>query len=214
MIVGEKLEVSANLLLPCTPYNIYNCTVNRYIDIVIDGKLDKIIRFGIASKSKKIELINNLCDEFNEANGNSMSKVYSDIKKETLDIIIEIQRLQIAKILFVRDFNYSKKIIKSVVKECPFNEQSDKYIKFIDSQINQRTKKKEDNEKKMLRENKESEKATRSNYLENIMILGISAEAAYKTDGNIFLNEYATLIKLNKEKVKIYEDAKRDTNRR
>ena len=66
-LVGKKMVEKVKSFLPCTPYSIYDCTIDRYVSIVIEGQYRKILKRGVCSKEKQIEFINQLCFEFGQA---------------------------------------------------------------------------------------------------------------------------------------------------
>lgn len=208
--VGKKLEERVLNFLPYTPYNIYDCTIGNYIKIVVDNDTKRIIKKGYTSYKNRINCINNLYYNFSKAQGNQISKMHDELRMELLKMCIEMQRLQIAKLLLVRDFNGTVRILKEMGVVFPFKESCSRAVLLIDSQYNQRDRRKKEIESKLQKTTKvaSDDKPTRQDYIDSLFRLGISVELGYKVDETITLAEFASLIKIRKEKEKSYEKLK------
>lgn len=186
-----------------------------YVDMVVDNNTKKIIRRGYATPKRRIELVNDLYTEFQKAQGNQVSKIHTELRDELISICTVLQRLTIAKLLLARDFEYSKHIIDSLSIPFHFKEATQKSVLFIDSQINQRKRRRDEISGKLSKtEATADDKPTRQSYIDSMFVLGISVELGYKVDMSITLAEFASLIKIKKEKEKSYERIKRGSTKR
>ena len=206
--VGKKVEQKALTLLPYIPYNVYNCDVNRYLDFTIYGKYNKVLKFGIAPESVCIDIISDMCTEFQRMQGNQMSMAYNDARNSNVNITIDVIRLHIARLLVPRNYEKAKEIAESIGVRFPFGKPDNRTYLVIDSTVNRLLRKKKENEAHIIRENKNVGSTTKQQYLENIMKLGIGAEIGYKADLSMTLAEFASLININKDKAKQYEQLK------
>lgn len=211
--VGTKVEEWVGSLPLYIPYNMNDCSISRFLDCTLDGKDKKIIRKGFTTKKKRLELISNLSEEFMKAQECEHYAIDLDNRAELLRVIIEIERLQLARLMAVRGFESSRKILKDLGIDILFKSPNDKYIKIIDSQISIRSERKRTLESKIKKE-ENGKMMTRQDYVDILIRLGVSTEVGYKTDLSLSLAEFASLLKLNKEKVKQYEQIKKRHHRK
>ena len=202
---------------PFIPYDIYNCTLDRYLDIVLDGRTKAIVRSGISTEDERTDAIDKLSDDFQDALGTpktARSVIFSDIMRFS----IEADRLQIAQMLMIRDYKETKAILKDLGIDLPWDEIKSDIKRFekvkliIESQTNQRLKRVSDLREKIKSKRTENEKTTRLDYVKSLTNLGASTEVGFKTDLNMTLAEYTALLNLYKEKQKQYEQIKAKHN--
>ena len=203
-LVGKKMAQLVNSFLPCTPYNIYNCTIDRYISIVVEGQYRKIIKSGICSKDKQIEFINQLCFEFSQAKDDIKGKADNHDRENLFELNIEVQRLYIALFLCIRDFKYSLEILKELGLPYGFKEVDGKMIDFIKSQIKKRNVDIKNINAKLLKENESNEKVTRQMYVDIL--------ENYESNIYITLSEFAAKIKKNRKIAEEYEKLRRNNS--
>lgn len=212
--VGRKAVRLAQRFSPFIPYDIYTCTLDRYLDIMLDGKRKAVVRSGFSTSDEREDAIDKLCNDFQDALGaprTARGVIFADIMRLT----IEIDRLQIAKMLLIRDYKTTRAIMKDLGFPLPFDEVASDLKKFdkvrliIDSQTNQRTKKVSDLKEKIKSKRTENEKTTRLDYVKSLTNLGASTEVGFKTDLGMTLAEYTALLNLYKEKQKQYEQIKK-----
>ena len=132
-LAGRRMVRWVNSFLPCTPYNIYNCTIDRYVSIVVEGQYRKIVKSGICSKDKQIEFINQLCFEFGQAKDDLKGKADNHDRESLFELNIEVQRLYIALFLCIRDFKYSLEILKELGLPYGFKEVDGKKVRVFKS---------------------------------------------------------------------------------
>ena len=215
--VGRKAVRLAQRFSPFIPYSIYNCTLDRYLDIVLDGRTKAIVRSGISTEDERTDAIDKLSDDFQDALGTpktARSVIFSDIMR----LSIEADRLQIAQMLMIRDYEETKAILKDLGIDLPWDEIKSDIKRFekvkliIESQTNQRLKRVSDLKEKIKSKRTENEKTTRLDYVKSLTNLGASTEVGFKTDLNMTLAEYTALLNLYKEKQKQYEQIKAKHN--
>lgn len=80
-------------------------------------------------------------------------------------------------------------------------------LRVIDSQINMRESKMR--ELTSTLESKKKGDMSKQDYIDSIVRLGVATELGYKTDATLTLSEFASILKINKEKAKAYEQIKR-----
>ena len=215
--VGRKAVRLAQRSSPFIPYNIYNCTLDRYLDIVLDGRTKAVVRSGISTEDERTDAIDKLSDDFQDALGTpktARSVIFSDIMR----LSIEADRLQIAQMLMIRDYKETKAILKDLGIDLPWDEIKSDIKRFekvkliIESQTNQRLKRVSDLREKIKSKRTENEKTTRLDYVKSLTNLGASTEVGFKTDLKMTLAEYTALLNLYKEKQKQYEQIKAKHN--
>ena len=202
---------------PFIPYDIYNCTLDRYLDIVLDGRTKAVVRSGSSTEDERTDAIDKLSDDFQDALGTpktARSVIFSDIMR----LSIEADRLQIAQMLMIRDYKETKAILKDLGIDLPWDEIKSDIKRFekvkliIESQTNQRLKRVSDLREKIKSKRTENEKTTRLDYVKSLTNLGASTEVGFKTDLKMTLAEYTALLNLYKEKQKQYEQIKAKHN--
>ena len=215
--VGRKAVRLAQRFSPFISYDIYNCTLDRYLDIVLDGRTKAIVKSGISTEDERTDAIDKLSDDFQDALGTpktARSVIFSDIMR----LSIEADRLQIAQMLMIRDYKETKAILKDLGIDLPWDEIKSDIKRFekvkliIESQTNQRLKRVSDLREKIKSKRTEDEKTTRLDYVKSLTNLGASTEVGFKTDLNMTLAEYTALLNLYKEKQKQYEQIKAKHN--
>ena len=203
-LAGRRVVRWVNSFLPCTPYNIYNCTIDRYVSIVVEGQYRKIIKSGICSKDKQIEFINQLCFEFGQAKDDLKGKADNHDRENLFELNIEVQRLYIALFLCIRDFKYSLEILKELGLPYGFKEVDGKMIDFIKSQIKRRNVDIKNINAKLLKENESNERVTRQMYVDIL--------ENYESNIYITLSEFAAKIKKNRKIAEEYEKLRRSNS--
>lgn len=215
--VGRKAVKLAQRFFPFIPYNIYNCTLDRYLDITLDGDRKKAVKSGISTDDDIDNAIDSLTGDFQDALGTprtARGAIFNDI----LRLNIEIDRLQIAKMLMIRDYQCARDILKDLGIGLPFESIADDMKKFdkvkliIESQTNQRVKRVKDLRDKIKSRVDENSRVSRLDYVKSLTNLGASTEVGFKTDLNMTLAEYSALLNLYKEKQKQYEQIKQRHN--
>ena len=195
-IVGEKMAKTVKSLLPCTPYSIYDCTVDRYVSIFVENQISNIIKKGFCTREQKIEFINDLSFAFSEAKGDLVSTDVSD-REKLIKLTFEIQRLQIALLIFIRDFEYCLSIFKDLGLKTNFKEPTTRVVDFINSQIKRRQSDIKNINARLFKESKDKEKITRQLYVDIL--------ENYDSNIHITLSEFAAKIKKNKKLAEEYE---------
>ena len=203
-LVGKKMVEKAKSFLPCTPYSIYDCTIDRYVSIVVEGQYRKILKRGVCSKEKQIEFINQLCFEFSQAKDDLKGKADNHDRESLFELNIEVQRLYIALFLCIRDFKYSLEILKELGLPYGFKEVDGKMIDFIKSQIKRRNVDIKNINAKLLKENESGEKVTRQMYVDIL--------ENYESNIHITLSEFAAKIKKNRKIAEDYEKLRRNNS--
>lgn len=205
--VGERLVRMASRLPLYSPITIYDCTLERYMSIMFDGKIKRVLRRGWTTRERAEELVSDLCRQFQEAQGNDISSAYTEMKQKLLALSVECQRLSIARMLVVRDFAYACSIVRSL--RLPISSKTTQIglLRVIDSQINMRESKMR--ELTSTLESKKRGDMSKQDYIDSIVRLGVATELGYKTDATLTLSEFASILKINKEKAKAYEQIKR-----
>ena len=215
--VGRKAVRLAQRFSPFIPYDIYNCTLDRYLDIVLDGRTKAVVRSGISTEDERTDAIDKLSDDFQDALGTpktARSVIFSDIMR----LSIEADRLQIAQMLMIRDYKETKAILKDLGIDLPWDEIKSDIKRFekvkliIESQTNQRLKRVSDLREKIKSKRTENEKTTRLDYVKSLTNLGASTEVGFKPDLKMTLAEHTALLNLYKEKQKQYEQIKAKHN--
>ena len=203
-LAGRRMVRWVNSFLPCTPYSIYDCTIDRYVSIVVEGQYRKIVKSGICSKDKQIEFINQLCFEFGQAKDDLKGKADNHDRENLFELNIEVQRLYIALFLCIRDFKYSLEILKELGLPYGFKEVDGKMIDFIKSQIKRRNVDIKNINAKLLKENESNEKVTRQMYVDIL--------ENYESNIYITLSEFAAKIKKDRKIAEEYEKLRRSNS--
>lgn len=177
------------------------------MSIMFDGKIKRVLRRGWTTRERAEELVSDLCRQFQEAQGNDISSAYTEMKQKLLALSVECQRLSIARMLVVRDFAYACSIVRSL--RLPISSKTTQMglLRVIDSQINMRESKMR--ELTSTLESKKRGDMSKQDYIDSIVRLGVATELGYKTDATLTLSEFASILKINKEKAKAYEQIKR-----
>lgn len=214
---GRKAVRLAQRFSPFIPYDIYDCTLDRYLDIVLDGRTRVIVKSGISTEDERTDAIDKLGNDFQDALGTpnaARSVIFSDIMR----LGIEANRLQIAQMLTVRDYKETRAILGDLGIDLPWDDikgdakRFEKVRLIIESQTNQRLKRVSDLREKIKSKRVENEKTTRLDYVKSLTNLGASTEVGFKTDLGMTLAEYTALLNLYKEKRKQYEQIKAKHN--